>query len=66
MDVGIYVADLIVEGVILVEAKAIKGFDDSHMAQCLNYLKATGLRICLLINFGKKVEIKRLAGQLLL
>jgi len=40
-------------------------FDDAHVAQCLNYLKATGLKICLLINFGKtKVEIKRLVREL--
>jgi GxxExxY protein len=45
---------------VLIEFKAVKALDDVHMAQCLNYLKATGLTVCLLINFGKpKVEIKR-------
>ena len=39
---GEYVADLLVEGLVLVELKAIKELDDIHMAQCLNYLKATG------------------------
>jgi len=59
--VGDYVADLLVEGCVLVELKAIKKFDDVHMAQCLNYLKATGLRLCLLINFGAlRVQIKRI------
>ncbi len=58
--VGDYVADLIVENAILIELKAIKGFDDVHFAQCINYLKATGMQICLLINFGQpKIEIKR-------
>ena len=61
--VGDYVADFVVEGAILIELKACKGFDEVHEAQCLNYLKATGLPICLLMNFGRpKVEIKRLAG----
>lgn len=60
--VGEYVADLVIENTILVELKANRGLDDVHMAQCLNYLKATGLRLCLLINFGKpRIEIKRIA-----
>lgn len=63
--VGDYVADLVVEGVVLLELKACKGFDEIHEAQCLNYLKATKLPICLLINFGRtKVEVKRFAGRL--
>ena len=62
--VGEYLADLIVEGQVLVELKHCKDFDDVHIAQCLNYLKATGLKVCLLINFGKtKVEIKRLVRE---
>ncbi|MCX6901471.1 MAG: GxxExxY protein [Verrucomicrobia bacterium] len=59
--VGDYVADLLVEGRVLVELKAVQALDDVHLAQCLNYLKATKLKICLLINFGKpKVEIRRI------
>jgi GxxExxY protein len=62
--VGQYAADLVVEGVVLLELKACKAFDEIHEAQCLNYLKATGLPICLLINFGRaKAEIKRFAGK---
>lgn len=58
--VGTYVADLVVEGAVLVEIKAVKFFDEIHTAQCLNYLKATGLPLCLLINFGRpRVDIKR-------
>ena len=58
--VGQYVADLVVADQILVELKAAKSLDEIHMAQCLNYLKATGLPICLLINFGRpKIQIKR-------
>ena len=59
--VGDYWADLLVEGRVIVELKAAKAFDDVHMAQCLNYLKATGHRLCLLMNFGKsKLEVKRI------
>ena len=39
----------------------VKVFDDIHIAQCLNYLKATGYRVCLLINYGRtRVEVKRI------
>jgi len=59
--VGEFVADLLVEGLVLVELKAVKAFDDVHYAQCMNYLKATGLSVCLLLNFGKpKVEVRRI------
>ena len=58
--VGEYVADLLVEESVFVELKAVKALDDVHLAQCLNYLKAAGLRICLLLNFGApRLEIKR-------
>jgi GxxExxY protein len=58
--VGDYCADLLIEGSVIVELKAIRALDEVHTAQALNYLKATGLRICLLINFGKpQIEIKR-------
>jgi len=60
--VGEYVADLIVEDVVLIELKAQKSLDEIHSAQCINYLAATRLPICLLINFGRRVEVKRFAG----
>jgi GxxExxY protein len=60
--VGEYFADLLVEDCIVVELKAVKVLDKAHWVQCLNYLKATALRLCLLLNFGKpRVEIKRIA-----
>ena len=59
--VGEYFADLLVEERVIVELKSARALDDVHSAQCLNYLKATGLTICLLVNFGKpRAEIKRL------
>ncbi|MBV5341855.1 MAG: GxxExxY protein [Deltaproteobacteria bacterium] len=62
--VGDYVADLVVEGCILVELKAVKVLDNIHQAQCMNYLKATGYSVCLLINFGSpKLEVKRIVNS---
>jgi|HubBroStandDraft_1064217.scaffolds.fasta_scaffold09285_6 GxxExxY protein len=62
--VGEYVADILVERSVLLELKAMKGLDDIHMAQCLNYLKATGLQVCLRINFGgRRVQVKRIVND---
>jgi GxxExxY protein len=58
--VGDFVADLLVEECIIVEIKAVRAVDDIHTAQCVNYLKATGLQVCLLVNFGApKATVKR-------
>ncbi len=65
VSVGEYFADLLVEDALLVELKTVKALDDSHRMQCSNYLKATGLRLCLLLNFGKpRLEIKRVVHGL--
>jgi GxxExxY protein len=59
--VGEYIADFLVEKLILVELKAVRAVDDVHIAQCMNDLRATGLRLCLLMNFARpRVEIKRI------
>ena len=59
--VGDYVADMVVDNKVLVEIKAGSGLDQAHTAQCLNYLKATGMRVGLLLNFGPhKLQFKRL------
>ncbi|MEZ4954891.1 MAG: GxxExxY protein [Saprospiraceae bacterium] len=59
--IGTRRADFVVEEKILVELKAVKGLEDVHLAQALNYLKAYRLGIGLLINFGaKSMEFKRL------
>ena len=57
--VGNYVADIIVAENVLLEIKAIKELSGIHEAQILNYLKATGIEVGLLINFGRSVNIKR-------
>src|SRR5437660_12625969 len=60
VNVGDFFADLLVEGTILVELKAVAAFSDDHTAQCLNYLTATGRILCLLLTFGRpRVLIKR-------
>jgi len=59
--VGDFAADLLVENRVIVELKAARALDEVHSAQCLNYLKATGLKVCLLINFGRpRVDVKRI------
>ena len=60
-EIGSYITDLVIEGQILVELKAVDKLIPLHEAQLLNYLKATGIKLGLLINFGaERVEYKRL------
>jgi GxxExxY protein len=55
--------DLVIEDQIILELKAVKELLDIHMAQLRSYLKATGLKIGLLINFSKpKIEVKRIVN----
>jgi GxxExxY protein len=59
--VGEYFADLVVEDVLVVELKCVERLASEHTAQCLNYLRASGRQVCLLVNFQKpKVEWKRI------
>ena len=63
--VGDYTADLLVEDEVIVELKTAENLDRSHEAQLLNYLKATGLHVGLLVNFKhKKADIKRMVLDL--
>jgi GxxExxY protein len=63
--VGEYAADLLVEAAVVVELKAVRALDDIHQAQCMNYLRATGLQLCLLLNFGRpRVAIRRIVHNL--
>jgi GxxExxY protein len=59
--VGEFFADLIVEGLVIVENKAARAIDPSHEAQLLNYLRATMMEVGLILNYGLKPEFKRLA-----
>jgi GxxExxY protein len=59
--VGEFCADLVVNGCVLLELKAAKAIDPAHQAQLLNYLKATNLKIGLIINFGApRLAVKRM------
>ena len=51
--VGIYYADLVIEDKVIVEVKAVENIDDVHRAQLLNYLRISGLRVGLIMNFAK-------------
>jgi len=63
--VGEYFVDMIVEDEIIVELKAVKAIGDIHLAQCLNYLKATGKKLGLLVNFGgDRVTVRRVVNGL--
>lgn len=58
--IGKFKADLVVEGCVIVELKAISGITTAHEAQLVNYLTATGIDNGLILNFGTpKLEIKR-------
>jgi GxxExxY protein len=59
--VGGFKADLVVDGRVIVELKAVRTLDSSHEAQTLNYLRAGVLEVGLLLNFGPKPQVKRLA-----
>ncbi len=59
--VGEYAADLVVAGKVLLELKACAALDPNHRAQLINYLRASGIRVGLLINFGRpRLEYERL------
>ncbi|MBC8175261.1 MAG: GxxExxY protein [Candidatus Marinimicrobia bacterium] len=58
--VGEYVADLLLEKIVIVELKAVSALTDQHFSQLLNYLKATEIKVGLLINFGtSKLQVRR-------
>ena len=58
--VGDYQADMVVSGKVVVECKAVANLDAVHEAQLMNYLKASGIKVGLLINFGRsKVQYRR-------
>jgi GxxExxY protein len=60
-DIGTYVTDLIVEDTVIVELKVVQALNEFHIAQCVNYLRATGKTTCLLMNFAKpRLEYRRI------
>jgi GxxExxY protein len=57
--VGEYVADMLINNVVLLELKAVEKLNSAHDAQLLNYLKATEIEVGLLLNFGPQAEFHR-------
>lgn len=63
--IGTYAADLLIEDRLLVEVKCVEHFSNEDLAQCINYLKASGVKLALLINFRHpKVEWRRIVHNL--
>ena len=63
VQIGMHRLDLIVENQVIVELKAVKELNEIHFAQLLSYLKASGTRIGLLLNFAKpRLEIRRVVN----
>jgi GxxExxY protein len=58
--VGEYFADIVVNGIIILELKTVESFKEEHFKQLLNYLIATKKELGLLLNFGRKAEFKRI------
>ena len=59
--VGNYYADILVEDKVILEIKSVEKIIDAHIAQTLNYLKATRLRLAIILNFSKEeLEYKRI------
>jgi GxxExxY protein len=52
-EVGVYYADLVVDDSVVVEVKSVSALEDVHRAQTLNYLRVSGIRVGLLLNFAK-------------
>ena len=61
--VGRYVADLIVDAKVIVEIKVAKAIDPVHRAQLLNHLRASGLEVGLIMNFGSSLQFKRVVAS---
>lgn len=61
--IGRYYADLLVDDKVVVEVKCARALDPMHSAQLLNYLRASGLQVGLVLNFGSSAEIKRVVSS---
>ena len=61
--IGRYVADLVIDSKVVVEVKAASGIDATHRRQLLNYLRASGLEVGLLLNFGSSAQFKRVVSS---
>jgi GxxExxY protein len=63
-EIGVHRLDVVVEGAIVVELITVSEFNDIHLTQVLSYLKATGLKVGLLMNFAQSVlKVKRVVNK---
>ena len=62
--IGEFVADLVVENKVIVELKAVSAIAPIHEAQLVNYLRATGLQVGLVLNYGNRLTFRRKICQL--
>jgi GxxExxY protein len=63
--VGEYFVDLLVEDAVLVELTTVRALEGANRVECLNYLRATGRHLCLLMNFGTpRLEVRRIVMDL--
>lgn len=63
VQVGDFSADLLVDQKVIIELKSARAIDPAHVAQLLNYLRATDIEVGLLLNFGPSPELKRLVFE---
>lgn len=61
LQIGEFVADIVVEDSVILELKAVEDFHPIHEAQLLNYLRASDIEVGLLLNFGPKPKVRRMA-----
>jgi GxxExxY protein len=61
--IGAYDADLLVGGLVLLELKACKAIEPAHEAQLLHYLRSTTVEVGLLLNFGPRPQVRRMAFE---
>ena len=61
--IGASAADLVVDGVLIIELKAARNLEPAHEAQLLNYLRATEMEIGMLLNFGPEPQFKRMVFE---
>jgi GxxExxY protein len=62
--VGEYFADLVVDDTLIVELKTVRAIEPIHEAQCINYLRASGLSLCLLMNFARpRLDVRRIIND---
>ncbi len=62
-EIGSYTADIVVDGLVLGELKACKTLEPAHEAQLLHYLRSTEIEVGLLLNFGPRPQVKRMAFE---